>query len=575
MLLVLFLCVGAVSANENVTDDVMEMDSVSDFEEYGISDDNLLESTVTVSGNTFDDIETAIDNANKNDVIKLSGTYSSKGSSIYIDKSVTLQGSSASNKATLDAKGLSGIILASHDIKITLKNIIFKNFDGDAVSAYGITVSNCNFLNGNGHAINLIESSSSTLSIKNSNFQSNNGDYAPAIYLYLNQGTCTIENCIFKNNKATDWAGAVHVDAGETATVNILKSTFNSNSAGEDSAIRLLNGKGVVKNNIFINNNAGEESLYSVGYISQNYVLENNTIGSNSENLKIEFLNNLTFYGEVCQIRFTDNNNPLSNKKILVEAYNRDRIIDHAKFNVLTDINGIAKFAFASQSSNMNVGTWDLQVMGDSGNTKLLVSNNNLNIKKLSGNVVLNDLTTTYSSGKSYSVKLVNKENNNVAANVGLYVTIYKNGFYLKNYHVITDLNGVANIKISDLGAASYKVFVTSDEPSDIMSLNEKQAKVKINKAPTKVKAPKITSKFKKSKKFKVTVKAYNKPVKNIKVKVKVFTGKKSKTYTIKTDKNGVAKLDAKKLKRGAHKVIISSGNNNYKISAKSKIIIR
>ena len=78
-----------------------------------------------------------------------------------------------------------------------------------------------------------------------------------------------------------------------------------------------------------------------------------------------------------------------------------------------------------------------------------------------------------------------------------------------------------------------------------------------------------------KSTSAKVTVKANKKAVKKVAVKVKVFTGKKSKTYNIKTNNKGVAKLNTKKLKVGKHKVVISSGNSNYKISAKSKITIK
>jgi hypothetical protein len=36
-----------------------------------------------------------------------------------------------------------------------------------------------------------------------------------------------------------------------------------------------------------------------------------------------------------------------------------------------------------------------------------------------------------------------------------------------------------------------------------------------------------------------------------------------------------VAKLNTKKLKRGSHKVVITSGNSNYKVSAKSTIKIK
>jgi hypothetical protein len=94
---------------------------------------------------------------------------------------------------------------------------------------------------------------------------------------------------------------------------------------------------------------------------------------------------------------------------------------------------------------------------------------------------------------------------------------------------------------------------------------------------PTITKAPSVTAKLKASKDFKITVKnkINKKAVKNCKVKVKVYTGKKYKTYKIKTDKKGVAKLNTKILKKGTHNVEVSSGNYKYTIDAKSTITIK
>ncbi|WP_295599734.1 hypothetical protein [uncultured Methanobrevibacter sp.] len=328
-------------------------------------------------------------------------------------------------------------------------------------------------------------------------------------------------------------------------------------------------------NNIFVNNNAKDE-IAGIGYVSPKIRMDNNIVKSSeiiNENLKLEFLKNPSFYGDIVQVKFTKDNKIFSNKKIHVNAFNVDSL-DKLTFDVVTDSNGIAKFAFASHNTLVDVGVWDIQFIADSGNSKLVVSSNDLNIEKLSAKLILNGFSTTYKSGKICSLKLLNKDNS-PAGNVDLYVTVFKNGWYLKNYRIGTDLKGVANVKVSDLDVGNYKITISSDEISAVMSLSEKSASIKINKAPTKVKAPKVTNKYKKSKYFKLTVKAYNKPLKNVKVKVKVFTGKKSKIYKIKTNKKGVAKLNTKKLSKGNHKVIISSGNNNYKISAKSKITIK
>ena len=52
--------------------------------------------------------------------------------------------------------------------------------------------------------------------------------------------------------------------------------------------------------------------------------------------------------------------------------------------------------------------------------------------------------------------------------------------------------------------------------------------------------------------------------MKNINVKIKVFTGKKFKTYSLKTNKYGIVSFNTKSLGKGTHKVIV-----NIKSSAK------
>ena len=104
---------------------------------------------------------------------------------------------------------------------------------------------------------------------------------------------------------------------------------------------------------------------------------------------------------------------------------------------------------------------------------------------------------------------------------------------------------------------------------------NEATSSVKITKAKATVKAPSVAFKVKKLKYFKVSIKANKKPLKNVKIKVKVKTGKKYKTYNLKTNSKGIAKLNTKQLKVGRHPVFISSGNSNCQINAKSLITIK
>ena len=90
-----------------------------------------------------------------------------------------------------------------------------------------------------------------------------------------------------------------------------------------------------------------------------------------------------------------------------------------------------------------------------------------------------------------------------------------------------------------------------------------------------KASAPEVYNVYKKKGSFKITVKDSNKkPVKKVKIKVKVYTGKKSKTYTLQTNSKGVATLSTKNLKKGTHKVVISSAKKTFALSKKSYIHI-
>lgn len=135
-----------------------------------------------------------------------------------------------------------------------------------------------------------------------------------------------------------------------------------------------------------------------------------------------------------------------------------------------------------------------------------------------------------------------------------------------------TNSKGIASTYFSWLSVGKYKVKI---EKNGVFQ--EKTTTIKITKAKTIVKAPKVVSKYNKSKYFKVTVKnkVNKKPVIHTKLKVKIYTGKKAKKYIIKTNKKGIAKLNTKKLKKGFHKVVITSLNKNYSVYAKSSIKIK
>ena len=91
-------------------------------------------------------------------------------------------------------------------------------------------------------------------------------------------------------------------------------------------------------------------------------------------------------------------------------------------------------------------------------------------------------------------------------------------------------------------------------------------------KIKTVVKAQNLTTSINESKSFKITVKnkKTGKPVKGLIIKAEID----GKTYTLKTDQNGVAKLKTSSLSLGTHKVFIYTNNIKYLLRAKNTITI-
>lgn len=185
----------------------------------------------------------------------------------------------------------------------------------------------------------------------------------------------------------------------------------------------------------------------------------------------------------------------------------------------------------------------------------------------------------TFDSGKKFSVNVCEKINGEYQV-VSYVKTKFKvfTGKKYKTYYYdaskISQRDPFFRIT-SDLSVGKHKIEVSSN--SKYITFPKKTFTLTVKKATATVKAKKITAKYKKSKYFKITVKnkASGKVVGKIKVKVKVYTGKKYKTYVLKTDKKGEVKLNTKKLSRGTHKLEITSKNKNYEFYKKSSIKIK
>ena len=184
-------------------------------------------------------------------------------------------------------------------------------------------------------------------------------------------------------------------------------------------------------------------------------------------------------------------------------------------------------------------------------------------------------LSTTYGSGKYFKVKAIDSKTKKPVVNVKLILKVYSGKKY-KKVTAATDSNGIAKYYASNLGIGTHKVTINVKDSKKFLS-KIKYSSIKISKAKLKISAPKITGYYKESKRYKIAVKnrESKKPMKSIKVMIKVFTGKKYKKYSLKTDKKGIVSFNMKSLPKGKHKVVINIKSTSKVKSAVLKSYIR
>ena len=279
-------------------------------------------------------------------------------------------------------------------------------------------------------------------------------------------------------------------------------------------------------------------------------------------------------------------------------------------------------------------GTYNVGITNnDTDNINSAVNNTTLTIKKIPVKIDTSSKTMYYNSGSTAKIKITNSKTGKAVAGVYVLVRLYTSSTKYNDYLFMTNSKGIVEfsaplnvgkhkmivatadtryegssvtrtitvknapakitaakktayykqgkyfvVKVTntlsmDLKPGTYNVVII-DKDSNMVA-KQATSKMVIKKAPAKFSAPKVTAKKKANKYFKVKVinKKTKKIIPGVKVKVKVYTGKKSKTYTIKTNSKGIAKLSTKSLKVGNHKVVITSANKYVKASKKTSSI--
>lgn len=301
----------------------------------------------------------------------------------------------------------------------------------------------------------------------------------------------------------------------------------------------------ISNNKLVANSLVGDDSVtYAEGCKDNNLILDNGPIV-----VVITASNVVKTYKDSTKLVVTikDNHgNIIAGKSITIT-------IGKSTYTVTTDNSGKATLTL-----NQAVGTYSATIKVSGENYVTATKKVSIKVSKATVTITPTALSTTYDSGKYFQLKVLDA-NKKVVSGLKLTLKVYTGSSY-KTVTVTTDKNGVAKYTASTLSIGNHKVVVSLSNANYVVS--SKTSSIKVSKATTTVTAPVVKYKKGANKYFKVTVKnkATGKVVKSLAIKIKVYTGKKYKTYTVKTNTKGIAQLSTRALAKGTHKVVISSG---------------
>ncbi len=518
-MIVAVLMIGQVSAA-----DLNESDTITIDE--NINSQDVISTTHTPKNYT--DLKNSIENAADGDIIELNGTYEIENT-IKITKSIEIVGvDDVTIKETLgEYKKFNFFIIDSSVSNVVLKNLKFQDHPVSVNGNYAKII-NCAFDGISEGALNIL---GSNCNVTNSTFTNNIATNRDGGAISVSGDNCIVDNCRFLENEARGSnGGAIFISADNCVVQN---SNFTLNHCGVFGGAIAVSGS----NNRIIN------SKFEKNYIKTdlNTTSGGGAIFSDSNGLYIggcEFNDNnasATLGGAVVlgdsnrvEYSFFKGNNALigndiySNKTAYV-FYN----------TIILDYN---------ESRNQSI-------YGD----KLTLLDNTFNITKIDSKITFNaGMVFEYGSYGEIHVIVeggsISKEN----------ITVLNHP-----EATITFVNSI--LKVSGLAVGNYVLRVTTTPDKDHNSI-DKDLPVTVKKATAVIKASKVTVAYKKGSLWQITVvdSKSGKPIANMKLTMKVFTGKKYKTVEVTTNSKGVATYQTRKLAKGTHKIVVSGSHPGY-----------
>ena len=269
---------------------------------------------------------------------------------------------------------------------------------------------------------------------------------------------------------------------------------------------------------------------------------------------------------DIVKINGTNYFSPLYNAKVSIRVYTGDT---YKTYYAYVDEKGIASI----KVPHPVVGTHKVMIYVNNKN----MGSSSIKVTKSNATVYAPKKTVKHKSNSYFYIK-VSDFTGALVKNTTIKVNVYT-GKKVKTYSVKTNTKGVAKISTRKLALGTHKVIIKSSNKNiKIYKSTKIIVKRYVAKRVLKITAtaPSKTVKYKANSYFTIKVSDYYGFLKrNLKLNVKVYTGKKYVKYTVKTNSSAIAKIKTNKLTIGTHKVTINSGNKSYNLSKSSKIIVK
>ena len=394
-----------------------------------------------------------------------------------------------------------------------------------------------------------VNTNQSILYVENCLFENNTARTNSVIYLD-EFGIAEIINSVFKNNVATYYGGIVALDTSNSTLVK--NCTFENNSAINGGGIYINSYDSNYRSNVkiidstFTQNTANEHG----GAVFSKYgVLEiDNCTFSNNE----AYTSGGAVYTHIGLINIT-NSNFIENSA----SYGGGLVLK-------TDENNVTESSFVQNNATVCGGAV-YSTMQNVVSTGCIYSNNSAPKG-----------STVYGAFHAKITKYVA-----ISGYVKLKIIITSLwGMPISNQLLKVKINGYTSgwLKTDSNGKVIFTVPKNKIVTNKTLSITMEQGVCFVTsylyKYSAKITVPKTV---KKSSKLKVTIinKKNNKPFNNTKFKIKVYTGKKYKTFYLKTNSKGVLKVKMDTFKKGNHKIHVYLNTNSNYISKKISFKIK